>query len=133
MTDLQRYGEFITAVTADESMNTADFIKRVIEMDEAGLNPARLLTGAIGLAAESGEFDEIVKKWLFQQKPLSAENVHHAKRELGDIMWYWMTACLALGFDPHEVIAENIKKLESRYPGGRFSMEHSENRKAGDL
>lgn len=35
--------------------------------------------------------------------------------------------------DPSEVIAENVKKLESRYPGGTFDVSMSENRQVGDL
>ena len=54
------------------------------------------------------------------------------KRELGDIMWYWATACAALDLDPHEVIAENQKKLEARY-GEKFEVQRSEVRKDGDL
>jgi NTP pyrophosphatase (non-canonical NTP hydrolase) len=55
------------------------------------------------------------------------------KRELGDIMWYWINACRALNLDPNDVIAENVRKLESRYPGGSFDAYYSENRKDGDL
>jgi NTP pyrophosphatase (non-canonical NTP hydrolase) len=55
------------------------------------------------------------------------------KRELGDIMWYWINACTALGLDPNDVIAENVEKLKARYPGGEFDVWHSENRKEGDL
>jgi len=54
-------------------------------------------------------------------------------RELGDIAWYWVSACRAIGVDPNEVIEENVRKLESRYPGGAFDVHYSENRKAGDL
>ena len=79
------------------------------------------------------EFQEIVKKILFQGKKLSEENHFHMKRELGDIIWYWINACRALGYDPNEVIAENVTKLESRYPGGHFDAFYSENRKEGDL
>ena len=55
------------------------------------------------------------------------------KRELGDIMWYWMNACNALGLDPNDVVDENVRKLEARYPGGSFDAHYSENRKEGDL
>ena len=48
-------------------------------------------------------------------------------------MWYWAQACVALNLDPNEVIAENVHKLQSRYPGGKFDVFHSENREAGDL
>jgi NTP pyrophosphatase (non-canonical NTP hydrolase) len=85
------------------------------------------------MAAETGEFCEIPKKIFFQGKALNEEAVFHMKRELGDIMWYWINACRALHLDPNEVIAENVRKLESRYPGGSFDPHYSENRKAGDL
>jgi NTP pyrophosphatase (non-canonical NTP hydrolase) len=94
---------------------------------------ALLMTGAIGISAEGGEFAEIVKKVVFQGKPMNDETVFHCKRELGDIMWYWINACRALGLDPNDVIAENVKKLEARYPGGSFDAFYSENRKDGDL
>jgi NTP pyrophosphatase (non-canonical NTP hydrolase) len=55
------------------------------------------------------------------------------KRELGDIMWYWINMCRALNLDPNAVIAENVEKLKSRYPGGEFDVYHSENRQQGDL
>ena len=87
----------------------------------------------IGIASEGGEFSEIVKKCTFQGKPLDADTVFHMKRELGDIMWYWVNACRALDLDPNEVVAENVRKLESRYPGGSFDVFYSENRKEGDL
>jgi hypothetical protein len=48
-------------------------------------------------------------------------------------MWYWMNSCSALGIDPNDVIAENVKKLEKRYPGGEFDPYYSENRQDGDL
>jgi NTP pyrophosphatase (non-canonical NTP hydrolase) len=55
------------------------------------------------------------------------------KRELGDIMWYWVNACRALNLNPNDVIAENIEKLKNRYPGGEFQAWYSENRQPGDL
>ena len=97
------------------------------------INVPLLITGALGLSSETGEFNEIVKKMLFQGKPLSEDNLFHMKRELGDIMWYWMNACNALGLDPNDVVAENVSKLEARYPGGKFDAHYSENRKEGDL
>jgi NTP pyrophosphatase (non-canonical NTP hydrolase) len=101
--------------------------------DHETVNVALLITGAFGLGSESGEFQEIVKKMLFQGKPLNDENIFHMKRELGDIAWYWVNACNALGLDPNEVIAENVEKLKARYPGGDFDPYYSENRKENDL
>ena len=133
--DLNKYQDFVEAVTSKESNNYDHLHQRILELanGEPVINPALLLTAGIGLASEGGEFNEIVKKMFFQGKPLNEENVFHMKRELGDIIWYWVNACRALGLDPNEVIAENVKKLESRYPGGSFDVHYSENRKEGDL
>ena len=145
--DLQKYIEFVEAVTSKESNDLTAFMNRLDRLDanyEAygadgeyihgpSINVPLLLTGAVGLNSEAGELIEIVKKLLFQGKPLTEENLFHMKRELGDIMWYWINSCRALGLDPNEVIAENVRKLEARYPGGKFDVYQSENRKANDL
>jgi NTP pyrophosphatase (non-canonical NTP hydrolase) len=133
--DLNKYSKFVEAVTSAESNNFDHLQKRINELrnDNLGFNPSLLLTAAIGIAAEGGEFAEIPKKILFQGKPFNDEARFHMKRELGDIMWYWINACRALDLDPNEVIAENVNKLESRYPGGKFDAYYSENRKDGDL
>tara|TARA_B100001093_G_scaffold519308_1_gene607702 strand:+ start:1487 stop:1891 length:405 start_codon:yes stop_codon:yes gene_type:complete len=131
--DLNKYQEFVQAVTSAESNNTGDMKTAIDRLEESGVNISLLLTGAVGISAEGGEFMEIVKKCIFQGKPLDEDTQFHAKRELGDIMWYWINSCRALGIDPNEVIAENVKKLEARYPGGSFDAFYSENRKDGDL
>jgi len=134
--DLNKYTKFVDAVTSKESNNYDHLHKRIDELrnqTDPTFNPALLLTAAIGMAAEGGEFAEIPKKIFFQGKPFNEESRFHMKRELGDIMWYWVNACRALDLDPNDVIAENVKKLESRYPGGSFDAHYSENRKAGDL
>lgn len=132
-TFLHNYQQFVDGVTSPVSKNTELLIQRIKELDAAGADPARLMTAGVGLASEGGEFDEIVKKIFFHGKEYNEDNKFHMKRELGDIIWYWMNACTALGFDPYEIIEENVKKLENRYPGGSFSVWHSENRKPGDL
>jgi NTP pyrophosphatase (non-canonical NTP hydrolase) len=132
--DLNKYHDFVKEVTSKESNYPDDFIARIKEInDTTTINPSLLLTAAMGLAAEGGEFVEIPKKIVFQGKPVNEENIFHMKRELGDIMWYWINACRALNLDPNDVIAENVRKLESRYPGGSFDAHYSENRRAGDL
>lgn len=129
--DLNNYKDFVKEVTSDESNNKDALMKRMNELDN--VNISLLLTGGIGLSSEGGEFNEIVKKVLFQGKPWNDEVKFHLKRELGDIMWYWISACRALNLDPNEVIKENVKKLSDRYPEGQFDMHFSENRKDGDL
>ena len=141
--DLNRYQEFVAAVTSKPSNDLTTFMNRCDELDGnfdsvldahgPDINVPLLLTAALGLAAETGEFCEIPKKMFFQGKPLNEENLFHMKRELGDVIWYWINACRALNLDPNEVIAENVRKLEARYPGGKFDVEYSENRNAGDL
>jgi len=130
--DLNRYQNFVEQVTSNES-NHLFYLKDRLDELNSKVNISLLLTGSIGLASEGGEFSEIVKKCVFQGKPLDDDTIFHAKRELGDIMWYWINSCRALDLDPNEVIAENVKKLEARYPGGEFDVHYSENRKEGDL
>jgi len=132
--DLNKYAEFVLAICSNQSKNSEDFVEHVRKLhNTTNVNIPLLLTSGIGLANEGGEFNEIVKKIFFQGKPLDEDNIFHMKRELGDIMWYWMNACNALGLDPNDVIAENVHKLESRYPGGSFDAHYSENRRDGDL
>ena len=134
--DLKQYEKFVNAVTSNASNNYDHMHRRIEELRNQTspvMNPSLLLTAAIGLAAEGGEFAEIPKKIFFQGKPFDEDARFHMKRELGDIMWYWVNACRALGLDPNDVIAENVNKLESRYPGGGFDVFYSENRKEGDL
>ena len=132
MIDLNKYKEFVEAVTSAESNELAPLTQRLSDLDSK-VNIALLMTGAIGLASEGGEFSEIVKKCVFQGKPMEDETIFHMKRELGDIMWYWISACRALGLDPNEVVEENVNKLKARYPGGEFDVHYSENRVDGDL
>ena len=134
MIDLNKYKDFVKEVTSNESNFTSFFSDNLVKLEtESKVKMALLLTGAIGLSSEGGEFSEIVKKCIFQGKPLDDDTIFHMKRELGDIMWYWISACRALNLDPNDVIAENVKKLEARYPGGSFDAFYSENRQEGDL
>jgi len=129
--DLNKYTDFVNKVTSDESNHLSSMIDKLATIDN--VNISLLMTAAIGLAAETGEFAELPKKIVFQGKPCDEDTIFHMKRELGDIMWYWVNACRALNLDPNDVIEENVKKLESRYPEGEFDVHHSENRKDGDL
>jgi len=131
--DLNEYSGFVKAVTSEESSNLTTFVDRLGQLDEMDLNVPLLLTAAFGLSSETGEFNEIVKKCVFQGKTMDADTVFHLKRELGDLAFYWITGCRALNIDPNEVIAENIRKLEARYPDGKFDVYYSENRKENDL
>ena len=133
--DLNKYKEFVKEVTSKESNQLSEmfYATKELEAKNPNVNMSLLLTGGIGLSSETGEFNEIIKKCIFQGKPLNDETVFHCKRELGDIMWYWISSCRALGLDPNDVIEENVNKLKARYPGGEFDVHYSENRQEGDL
>ena len=132
--DTERYLDFVDGVTSFPSTDLAALLARATELDlENDCDVPRLLTAALGLTTESGEFTEVVKKILLQGKPYNEENVFHMKRELGDICWYLAQACRALDTTFDEVIEMNVEKLKARYPGGEFDVHKSENRKDGDL
>ena len=131
--DLDKYTEFVNAVTSEESKYGGHFQDRLRDLNSKEFPTHRALTAALGLSAESGEFTEIIKKIVFQGKPVNEENLFHMKRELGDIMWYFIQACILLDTTPEEIIEMNVDKLKSRYPGGEFNVYHSENRREGDL
>lgn len=130
---LDQYGTFVDGVTSDASKETEHLILSLKALDEQGCDVARLMTAFIGMAAEGGEGLDVVKKLAFHGKEWTGETRQHLIKELGDVSWYWMNGCIALGVDPEEVLLRNIRKLEARYPGGKFDVERSENRKEGDI
>ena len=130
--DFDKYTDFVDAVTSNSSKDFVSLADRLGELDREGANIERLTTAGVGLAAESGEFLEIVKKMVFQGKPWNNDNREHLIIELGDVMWYVAQACMALDVSFDDVVRGNVKKLEKRYPGGSFSVEKSEVRAAGD-
>ena len=132
--DTKKYIEFVRQTTSPASSDFASLLSRMTELeatDDADL--PRLLTAALGMTAEAGEFTEVVKKIIMQGKPYNEENVFHMKRELGDICWYLAQACMALDTNFEEVLQMNYEKLSARYPEGTFDVFRSENRVEGDL
>ena len=131
--DTKKYLDFVAGVTSMPSQDSAILQARIDELVANGADIPHLLTAALGLTAESGEFTEVVKKILLQGKPYNEDNVFHMKRELGDICWYLAQACMALDTTFDEIIEMNVDKLKARYPGGEFDVHKSENRREGDL
>jgi NTP pyrophosphatase (non-canonical NTP hydrolase) len=127
--DLNIYQNFVKTTTSAESKGLREFIDRIVTMN---VNVPLLLTASVGLASESGEFSEIVKKIVFQGKEYNDDVRYHMLRELGDICWYLANAANALGADLEEIVKMNVEKLEARYPNG-FEVARSENRAKGDL
>ena len=142
------YARFVATTTSEMSKNTLGLSSRILKLEGttsylrrsdgtvergAEIHMATLLTSVIGMLAESGEFAEVVKKKLFQADTnFTDDEIFHMKRELGDVLWYWVQGCTALGFTPDEVMDENINKLEKRYPNG-FEVVRSEVRADGDI
>ena len=132
--DTEKYLEFVEGVTSEESLHYTALVGRMNNLElEDDCNVPQLLTAALGLTAESGEFTEVVKKIILQGKPYNKDNVFHMKRELGDICWYIAQACMALDTSFDEIIEMNVDKLKARYPGGEFDVSKSEHRAEGDL
>ena len=132
--DTERYLDFVAGVTSQPSTDLPTLLSRLTDLDVSDdADIPRLLTAALGLTAESGEFTEVIKKIILQGKPYNEENVFHLKRELGDICWYLAQASMALDTTFDEIIEMNVDKLKARYPGGEFDVHNSENRKEGDL
>lgn len=131
---LDDYNHFVDTLLSKPSKDVSVLLARYLELDGVeSVNIARLVTASDGLCSESGELKEIIKKILYQGKPLTADTHFHMLRELGDVAFYWMVACQALGQNPSDVIKENVRKLEARYPGGQFDIGNSEVRQQGDL
>ena len=143
MSKINDYAKFVDQCTSEASKYTDTMIGRMDRLQgtvsvqgqqrQEEMQVARLLTSVIGMMAESGEFAEVVKKKVFQaDTQFTNEEIFHMKRELGDVLWYWVQGCTALGFTPDEVMDENINKLEKRYPNG-FEVIRSEVRAEGDI
>jgi NTP pyrophosphatase (non-canonical NTP hydrolase) len=86
----------------------------------------KLTLGALGLAGESGEVIDAIKKWLFAGHDLDAL---HLLEEVGDVLWYMALICSVFGWTFDDAIKMNIEKLRKRYPNG-FESERSVNRQA---
>jgi NTP pyrophosphatase (non-canonical NTP hydrolase) len=132
--DSDKYIDFVRQTTSPASSDFAQLLSRMTELEaQHDADVPRLLTAALGMTAEAGEFTEVVKKIILQGKPYTDENVFHMKRELGDICWYIAQACMALDTNFREIMEMNYEKLSARYPEGAFDVYRSENRVEGDL
>ena len=131
--DFSKYAIFVDGVTSHPSKDYQCFVESISSLNGKGANIERLLTAAVGISAEGGEFMEIVKKMVFQGKPWNDANREHLIVELGDVMWYVAQACMALDVSFDDVVERNVEKLKARYPGGEFDVHYSENRREGDI
>ena len=132
--DTKKYIDFVRQTTSPASSDFAQLLARMTELEANDeVDVPRLLTAALGMSAEAGEFTEVVKKIILQGKPYTIDNQFHMKRELGDICWYIAQALMALDTNFEEILEMNYEKLSARYPEGTFDVYRSENRVEGDL
>ena len=130
---LEEYTDFVDKVTSEPSKSTDKMRERIDYLNSRDIEMSRLLTAGIGLSGEVGEFNEIIKKIIFQEKTFDDAAHEHMKRELGDIIWYVAQACLALKFDLVDVINANKEKLSKRFPEQQFNEKNDTNRDLRDL
>jgi NTP pyrophosphatase (non-canonical NTP hydrolase) len=129
--NLSYYSKFVKGITSPASSSTEEWIAQIRKLDQS-CNAALLMTSGVGMSDEAGEFAGIVKKLNFHGKDFTDETAVHLKKELGDVIFYWIMACQALDLDPMDVVETNINKLSARYPGG-FDAFRSDNKPDDDV
>ena len=103
--------------------------QNLVYEDEQHLDLGGIFNACLGLSGEVGEFNDMIKKWIFHEKELDME---HAKKEMGDVLWYVAMMCESFGWNMEDVMQTNIDKLKARYPEG-FSADRSLHRAEGDV
>jgi NTP pyrophosphatase (non-canonical NTP hydrolase) len=96
-------------------MTFTDYQRAALRTSRAEPPRERILVQTLGLAGESGELANKVKKWAWHGKALTAADVSD---ELGDVLWYLSDIASAYGLNLCDVALGNIRKLEARYPDG---------------
>lgn len=113
------------AMRTYDGKSNLKLFEEIVKDDSTGV----IINACLGLSGEVGEFNDMIKKWIFHESELDEL---HAKKELGDILWYVALMCEAFGWDFDEIFTRNILKLKKRYPDG-FDKERSEHRAEGDV
>ena len=88
-----------------------------------------IFNACLGLSGEVGEFNDMIKKWIFHDKQL---DIDHAKKAAGDICWYLAMLCESFGWNLDEIMQMNVDKLKARYPEG-FDIERANHRAEDDV
>ena len=103
--------------------------QNLIAEDENHIDFGGVFNACLGLSGEVGEFNDMIKKWIFHEKPL---DIDHAKKEAGDICWYLAMLCESFSWSLDEIMQMNVDKLKSRYPEG-FDVERANHREEGEV
>lgn len=116
------------AVPSDRLAGEADMYQRlsartaISSIRDFTLQEKRMLNWALGVAGESGEIVDHVKKYIFHGAGLDHE---HLKKELGDILWYVTQLATDLDIRLVGVMQANLDKLAARHPNG-FTAESAQ-------
>ena len=108
-----------------EKISFNEYQKQAFELISEEGKKDLIPNGVLGLAGESGECCDIVKKFKYQGHDLDK---NHLKDELGDVLWYLAETASGLGISLEEVALYNLDKLHKRYHGNTFHKEDSINR-----
>jgi NTP pyrophosphatase (non-canonical NTP hydrolase) len=114
------------------TMTMDDYQREAARTGGSNLQPEnrekKLNCAAMGLAGESGEVCDLVKKWQHHRAPRDEKKL---RKELGDVMWYLAHACNVMGWSMSDIAAENVAKLRARYPEGFTTQASIERRDEG--
>jgi len=129
MDELERVTKQIEALSSDtartQPLTLSEYQSLAARTAGAGgSDERRLIIAALGLAGESGEFADLIKKRTAHGHDIPNEKLAD---ELGDVLWYIAEAATACNVDLGNLACQNVEKLRSRYPDG-FSQERSRNR-----
>lgn len=106
----------------EEKISFNEYQRQAKELISEDGQKDMVLNGVLGLAGESGECCDIVKKNRFQGHELNRE---HLIEELGDVLWYIAETASGLSVSLEEVAQYNLDKLHKRYHGNHFNKEDS--------
>ncbi len=80
-----------------------------------------IMTWGLGIAGEAGDVAGCIKKTFVHDN----DQKHGIRENIGDTLWYAAMICNFFDWDMQEILEENIKKLEKRYPKGFFTTSDS--------
>lgn len=99
-----------------EGVGITDYQKLSVRTLNSDLTPKETIINMVmGIAGETGEVVDLFKKHLFQGHELDKDKI---KEELGDVMFYIVNLCTLLDIDAKDMLGNNVKKLQDRYPEG---------------
>ena len=118
------------AMRTNDKKSAARLSKSIKSLEYQGFcDVGEVIHACFGLSGEVGELNDMVKKWIFHEKQLDKD---HAKKEVGDILWYIALICNAFGWSLDDVMQCNVDKLKARYPDG-FDTHRANNRNPEDV